>query len=398
MSLLSWRPTAPDPLSVKISGAYAALYMHYGVLTFLPLWLASREVPPTLIGGLMAIPLLLRLVAVAPVVAWAGRKGRVRDALILFTLLGAAMAASTGLIHDHIALLVVFVLFSLAWDQLPVLLDAYAVIAVRVRSLDFGRLRVWGSIGVVVGALGAGALFDVTGIQALPWLAAGLLVLLAAATALTPSDRRLGAADAPAKPGDWKAVLADRQLISAMIAVSLVAGSHGVLLNFGAIHFAAKGWSTGTIGMLISIGVISEVLLLWFGQRILRGGDPRMLILMSAIAGVARWGIMALDPSFPVVFVLQLLNAASAIGPILAMMLIIARRTPAPLVGVAQGLNAVVLGVGLAIVTLGSGALWEQGVAVAYGAMAVMSALAIPLVLGRETPAASLATAEPETA
>lgn len=384
MSTLTWRPRAPDPLSLKASGVYATLYLHYGVLTFLPLWLAHRGVPPTQIGALMAIPLMLRLVAVAPVVAKAGRDGRVRDALILFALLAAAMAASTGLIVDHLILLVVFTFFSLAWDQLPVLADAYAVVAVRARGLDFGRLRVWGSLGVVGGALGAGVLFKATGVGALPWTASGLLLLLALVTRLLPSDGALGGTEASIARGDWKAVVADRQLMAAMAATSLVAGSHGVLLAFGAIQFAANGWSTATTGMLVSIGVLSEVVVLWFGQNLLRGGDPRIMILGSAVAGVARWLLMALNPPLPVVFVLQLLNALSAIAPILAMMLIIARRVPAPLVGVAQGLNAVILGAGLAVVTLASGALWQQGVAVAYGAMALMSALAVPLVLGAE--------------
>lgn len=397
MTALSWRPKLPDALSVKASGVYLSLYLHYGVLTFLPLWLNYRHVPATQIGALMAIPLLLRLVAVAPVVAWSGRKGRIRDALILFALLAAGMAASTGLIADHLVLLIVFVVFCLAWDQLPVLADAYAVVAVRTRGLDFGRLRVWGSLGVVGGALGAGGLFKETGVQALPWTAAALLVVLAIATRLLPSDKLLEVDDAPPRKGDWKAVVADRQLMMAMAATSLVAGSHGVLLNFGAIQFAAKGWSELTIGMLISIGVLSEVVILWFGQKLLRGGDPRFLILLGAGAGVLRWLVMAINPDLPIVFTLQLLNATSAIAPLLAMMLIIARRTPGPLVGVAQGLNAVILGVGLAIVTLGSGFLWQQGVAVAYGAMALMSALAIPLVFGRERPAPVLAAPVPET-
>ncbi|MDB5471557.1 MAG: hypothetical protein JWR84_3117 [Caulobacter sp.] len=393
----TWRPKMPDPLSIKASGVYLSLYLHYGVLSFLPLWLSHRGIPPATIGILMAIPLLLRLVAVAPVVAWAGRRGRLRDALILFALLGGGMAMSTGLIYDHLILLVVFTLFALAWDQLPVLADAYAVIAVRARNLDYGRLRVWGSLGVVGGALGAGGLFQVTGVQALPWVAGGLLVLLALAARLMPSDGRLGEADPPRSKGDWKAVFADRQLILAMAATSLVAGSHGVLLAFASIQFAAKGWSTGTTGLLISIGVLSEVVVLWFGQKLLRGGDPRLLILAGAVAGLLRWGVMALNPGLPVVFVLQLLNATSAIAPLLAMMLIIARRVPAPLVGVAQGVNAVIMGVGLAVVTLASGVLWEAGIAVAYGTMAVMSALAIPFVLGRERPAPVLAAAVPET-
>lgn len=400
MTALSWRPKMPDVLSVKASGVYLSLYLHYGLLTFLPLWLSHRGIAPTMIGVLMAIPLLLRLVAVAPVVAWAGRRGKMRDALILFAVLGGVAAMSTGLIHDHLVLLAIFTLFALAWDQLPVLADAYAVLAVRARGLDFGRLRVWGSLGVVGGAIGGGGLFQVMGIQALPWAAGGLLIVLAAATWLLPSDARLGEAEPPREKGDWKKVFADRQLILAMVATSLAGGSHGVLLGFGSIQWAAKGWSTGTIGLLVSIGVVSEVLLLWFGQKLLRGRDPRILILLSAAAGVARWTIMAFNPGFAVTFVLQLLSAISAIGPILGMMLVIARRAPAPLVGVAQGVNAVIVGIGLAAVTLASGALWQQGVGVAYGAMALLSAVAIPFVMGRErsAPAAIVPASEPEPA
>jgi PPP family 3-phenylpropionic acid transporter len=392
MSLIPFRFSRPDRLTVEVSGAYGTLYLHYGVLTFLPLWLNHRQVPAAQIGALMAIPLFLRLIAVAPVVAWAGRRGRVRDALTLFAILAAAMAASTGLIVDHLALLVVFTFFSLAWDQLPVLIDAFAVMAVRARNLDFGRLRVWGSLGVVGGALGAGVLFQATGIQALPWAAAALLVLLAALSRLLPPDSRLSTDDEAPSRGDWKAVVADRQMMGALIATSLVAGSHGVILNFGAIQWAAKGWSTGTTGMLISVGVLSEIVVLWFGQKLLRGRDPRVLILIAGGFAVLRWVVMAFNPALPVVFALQLLNAITAIAPLLAMMLIIARRVPGPLVGVAQGVNAVVLGVGLALVTLTSGKLWEHGVPVAYGAMALMSALALPLVLGKERPPISPAS------
>jgi MFS transporter, PPP family, 3-phenylpropionic acid transporter len=382
ISLLALRLPPPSRLSVKVSCVYGTLYLHYGLLTFLPLWLASRNVPATQIGALMAIPLLLRLVAVAPVVAWAGRQARLRDALGVFALLASLTAVFTGLLTDHLTLLAVFVIFSLAWDQLPVLADAYAVLAVRARGLDFGRLRVWSSLGVVAGAGAGGWIFDAAGIGVLPWLAAGLLLALAVVTRFTPPDRRLAPPDEAYPRDDWKAVFADRQLVLAMCATSLVAGSHGMLLNFGAIQWSGLGWSATTTGLLVSVGIVSEVLVLWFGQRLLRGRDPRLLILAASGLAVVRWSAMALTPPLGVVIVLQVMNAVTAIAPILGMMLLIARRTPAPLVGAAQGVNAVILGLGLAIVTIGSGMLWERGVPIAYGAMAAMAGLAAPLVLG----------------
>lgn len=382
----------PDSLTVQVSSLYGVLYLHYGVLTFLPLWLKGRDVADAYIGALMAIPLFLRLVAVAPVVAWAGRQARLRDALTLFALLAAISAASTGLVHDHLWLLIIFTLFSLAWDQLPVLTDSYAVLTVRARGLDFGRLRVWGSLGVVAGVSLCGGIFDVGDIGLLPWVAGGLLALLALVSRVVPSDRELMAPEEQRMPGDWKAVFADRQLIGAMIATSLLAGSHGMLLSFGAIQFAGQGWSTTTISMLISISVVSEVLVLWFGQKWLKGADPRILILGGCIAAILRWIGMASNPSLPVVFLLQATGALSAIMPLLGMMLVVARRSPAHLVGVAQGINAVIMGLGLAVVTLVSGLLWERGIPAAYISMACMAALAVPFVLGRENKSAAAAS------
>ena len=391
MTLSSWRPKVPTLLAVTVSGLYLALYLHYGVLSFLPLWLESRGVPATQIGLLMAIPLLLRLVAVGPVVAWSGRRAQLRNALIVFTVIAAVLAMSTAMIVDHLVLLTLFVFFAIAWDQLPVLADAYAVLTVRARGLDFGRLRVWGSLGVVGGSILGGAVFQVGGIGLLPWLAGGLLGVLAVVSLTSPTDRKLSPPDEVRTEGDWKAVFADRQMMLAMFGTSLIAGSHGVLLSFGVIQFTAAGWSSSMVGALLATGVLSEVIVLWFTQKLLKGGDPRGLILVAGVSAVVRWVIMAMTPIAPLVFFAQLLNGLSAMAPVVGMMLLIAHRTPSHLVGVAQGVNAVILGLGLAVVTLGSGFIWGQGPAVAYGAMAVMALLGIPFLLGRETKPAALA-------
>jgi len=62
-----------------VSGLYLALYLHYGFFAFIPLWLKTMGASPEEIGILLAIPLVLRILTVAPFSAWAGRRGRVRD-------------------------------------------------------------------------------------------------------------------------------------------------------------------------------------------------------------------------------------------------------------------------------------------------------------------------------
>ncbi|EZP50028.1 MFS transporter [Sphingomonas sp. RIT328] len=369
----------PRPgLSTRISGLYLAVYLHFGFFGFLPLWLSATGATAGEIGILMAIPLMLRLVTVAPFSAWAGRTGRVRSA-IAFTALGSA-ALITLLLRqpDHLGRVLIVVAFSTTWDQIPVLTDAYAVMAVRRDGLDFGRLRVWGSIGAVASSAGAGWAFGLTGIAALPWLVAALLILPALVTLALPSDRT-AADEAGLAAGSWRQVVGDLTLMRLVVAASLVMASHGVLTSFGPIQWAERGISTGVIGMLQAIAVSAEIVAFWFGSKLLGRRDPGMLIWLAGCVSIVRWLVMAGDPSASLLFVVQLLQGVTATGAILGTMLVIASRVPLASSAAAQGLNAVLLGLALAATTAGAGVLWQRGVSTAYLSMAALAAIAVLL-------------------
>lgn len=363
-------------LSVKVSGLYLALYVHYGFFTLLPLWLRATGATPAEIGLLMAIPLVTRILTVAPFASWAGRHGFVRNAIVATALASAGLVALLLGEPGYAWRVALVIVFSLVWDQLPVLADAYAVMAVRSRSLDFGRMRVWGSIAVIVSNIAAGWSVEQFGIKALPLLIASLLLLPAAIAPLLPRDRELGGKTSPEK-ARWRDVASDRSLIRAMIAVSIIMGSHGVVMSFGAIQWESRGISTSMIGILQAIAVSSEIVAFWVGTKLLGQRNPSILICIAAAAAMLRWLVMALDPSVPVLIATQLLHGISATGSILGIMLLIAARVPLPLSAAAQGLNAVLLGLVLAAVTAGSGMLWSYGTGPAYLAMATLSALGL---------------------
>jgi PPP family 3-phenylpropionic acid transporter len=274
----------------------------------------------------------------------------------------------------HAGRIAIVIAFSIAWDQIPVLTDAYAVMAVRSRSLDFGRLRVWGSIAVVASNAAAGWAIGVLGIKMLPVMVAVVLLAPVVVAFMLPSDRKLSPTEA-ATGGRWRDLVGDRGLVMAMAAASLVMGSHGVLTSFGAIQWTAQGISTTTIGLLQALAVAAEILAFWFGSKLLGQRDPRLLICAGAAAAALRWLIMATSPGLAVLVASQLLNGITATGTILGIMLVIAQRVPANLSATAQGMNAVLLGVILAVATAGSGLLWSYGLAFAYLAMAVLAVL-----------------------
>jgi PPP family 3-phenylpropionic acid transporter len=366
-------PMLPS-LALGVSGLYLSLYLHYGFVGFLPLWLKATGSSAAEIGLLMAIPLILRLLTVAPFSAWVGRRRRVRDAIIATALASAVIVSFLLNEPGHIGRVAIFLAFSIAWDQIPVLTDAYAVMAVRSQSLDFGRLRVWGSIGVVLSSAAAGWAIGLIGLTQLPAIIAALLILPAAVAFLLPQDGKLSAAEGEAL-GNWRDVLRDRTLLKAMAAVSFIMGSHGVLTSFAAIQWSARGVSTGTIGMLQALAVAAEIAAFWFGVKMLGKRDPMILIGIAAATAVLRWMIMATDPSLGILIATQLLHGITSTGAILGIMLIIARRVPAALSATAQGVNAVIMGLVLSVVTAGSGLLWDHGLATAYLAMAACAAI-----------------------
>lgn len=361
-------------LSIGVSGLYLSLYLHYGFFAFLPLWLKATGASPQEIGVLVAIPMILRLLTVAPFSAWTGRRGLVRDAIALTAFASAAIVLMLMGHADHARRVAIVIAFSIVWDQIPVLTDAYAVMAVRARSLDFGRIRVWGSIGVVASNAAAGWVIGSLGILTLPMMIALLLLPPVMVALLLPRDCQL-AGDEETVGGRWRDVVKDKALLKAMVAGSMVMGSHGVLTSFSAIQWTGQGISTGNIGLLQALAVSAEIAAFWFGSKLLGSRDPRLLICLGALAGMLRWGIMASNPGIAVLVVTQLLNGITATGTILGLMLVIAQRVPSSLSAAAQGLNAVLLGVVLAASTAGSGMLWDHGLPVAYLAMAVLAGI-----------------------
>lgn len=366
----------PRRLFLGVSSLYIALYLHYGFFAFIPLWLRHAGAPPSEIGVLMAIPLVLRLLTVAPFSAWAGRRGLVRNAITVTALASAVIIALLIGEPGYAGRIAVVIVFSIMWDQLPVLTDAYAVMAVRSRSLDFGRMRVWGSIGVVISTAAAGWTFEWVGIEMLPILVAALLLLPAITAPLLPPDRAMTAAES-GPTGRWSDVIADRELLRAMIAAAMIMGSHGVLQSFAAIQWTERGIPTSAIGMLQALAVSAEIGAFWFGSKLLGKRNPMLLICIAGIAATFRWTVMAFDPGVPVLIAAQLLHSITSTGAILGTMLVIAARVSLQNSGAAQGLYAVLLGVALAATTAGSGVIWAYGVSAAYLAMALLAALSI---------------------
>lgn len=352
---------------------FASLYLHYGQITpFLPVWYSHRGLTPERIAGLLSIPVFLRVLILAPVMAIADRLRRVRDFIWIATLLAAILLVSMHYLRDFRALVLATALFAIFWDPIQVLADAYTVGNAQDRGLDFGRMRVWASSAYAVASIAAGWLLRRVHAEDIILLGAVTLLAPLCVVPFLPSDRSFKGARKAVR-GEWRQLVTDRALLLMVVAASFVQASHALLNNFASIEWLQQGMSETTVGELWATGIISEAALLWIGRRALGDRSPAVLLLFGAAGSILRWVFMARMPAGLPLFLVQLLNGPSIMAPILAIMLFIERRIAPHLIASAQGIYALSLNACMAAAMLGCGPLWHSLYVNAYLVMAAVA-------------------------
>jgi PPP family 3-phenylpropionic acid transporter len=280
-----------------------------------------------------------------PTIVWAATT--LAGAALLLTTLPVSSGVLLGLLCAH-GLLVAPVL--------P-LAEAITLSVLGERRGDYGRIRLWGSIGFVITALGVGAVVRAVGISAVAWVA-GAPLLLAGWTAVrlpppapvphhgwTGPDRRL----------DWRCV------IPLLVIAALGQAAHGPYYTLFTLDMAGRGVAPWLIGSLWAWAVIAEIALMAASPGIL--SRLRLVTAMRIALALAavRWLVYATDPPLIVIIVGQALHAASFALFHISCVQLIDRFSPAGRKALGQSvLSAVAYGVGGGAGMFAAGRLVQQ--------------------------------------
>ena len=278
-------------------------------------------------------------------------------------------------------LLLVSLVAVAAMQALPPLGDSLTLSAVYSKGLDYGRIRLWGSVGFIVAAAAAGPLVERLGIDAfLPLLLLMLLLTFGAVAALPPATRDPKEKARHGK-GDWRQLLNPR-FLTFLICASLLQASHAAYYAFSTLHWQAAGHSETVIGLLWAEGVIAEVLLFALSGRIVGRMRPSTLLLIGGLCGVVRWLVIGETTWLPALVAAQILHAGTFGAAHLGAMHFIARRAPKTLAATAQSLySALSGGLGMGLALLLAGFLYRENPAFAFFAMAGLTGLAALLAI-----------------
>jgi PPP family 3-phenylpropionic acid transporter len=358
-----------EAFALRLAAFYAALFVTLGVqLPFLPVWLAAKGLDAGAIGIVLAVPMIVRVVAIPMATRAADRRDALRATIMTAAAVAVAGYGALAFAEGVVAIMVVYALASAAYTPAFLLTDAYALRGLARWGRAYGPVRLWGSAAFIVASLGAGSLLDVIPARDLIWLIVAAMGLTAAAAcALAPLSG--GGPQNPATHPSARMLLRNPAFLTVAAAASLVQASHALYYGFSTIAWQTEGLDGTAIGALWALGVLAEIVLFALSARL--PFAPTTLILFGAAGAVIRWSAMALAPPAAALPALQCLHALSFGATHLGALTFVTRAAPPGLGATAQGYLGVALGLVMAGATGLSGVLYGRYGSLAYGAMAL---------------------------
>lgn len=374
----------PIPRGVRLAALHAAIFGGIGVyVPFFPLWLEQRGMPASWIGLVLALPMVVRIVVTAPLMSLVDQGLGLRQ---LIAGAGAGAAAVYALLlwaEDVVALAALVVLLAMAQAPAIPAADLATLQAVRRDSrLDYGRVRLWGSVAFLLASIGSGYLLGMLPADGVIWLLFSLaMIAMATAWAVVPD----AALSHPER--ERTAEPAARRKLSRVLWLVVGAGActqagHAAIYAFGSIHWRDLGFSSASIGFLWAIGVVAEILVFAaLGRRIGGGSAAIGFILVGSAAGVIRYAALAAEPGLATTFALQALHGLTFGATHLGAMGALASLAPEGARGRAQGLMASTHAFAMAGATGLSGPIFRAAGSLVFLAMVPLAALGFVFAL-----------------
>lgn len=360
----------------RLSSFYFWYYAALGGFTpYFARWLHDLGQEALAISVLMGLWYAARIIAPP---TWGDRAAR--SPRPLHWLRAGALLALVGfagflVAREFAALFIVMLVFGFFCNAILPQFEALTLDTLHGRREDYGRIRVWGSIGFIVVTLGYGALIERHGSAWLPLLMLPLFVAIAASTFANRAPQVEAHHDEPA-PGSLLAALRRRGVPNFLLVALLMQLGFGPYYVFFTLHLGEHGHGTDTIGALWALGVLAEILLFVAAPTLLRRHSPRHLMLACLALTAVRWLLIALFPgSLPLLIILQPLHALSFGVFHACCMQLIGVYFPVRLSAQGQALlHAIGAGIGGVLGALLAGVSWELGGGLAcfgFGALAV---------------------------
>ena len=174
-------------LAARLALFYGAYFAAVGIhLPFWPVWLEWRGLDAVEIGYILAAGYWPRIATNLLIPAVSDRLGERRRPMMVLTAVTLAGLLLFALARDFWPLLLLSVLTGASWAAILPLGEAVALGEAKRRDLNYGRIRLWGSIAFILAAIAIGQWLEDAGPAIVLWSIAAVVACLLGACLLLP--------------------------------------------------------------------------------------------------------------------------------------------------------------------------------------------------------------------
>ena len=355
---------------------FVGLFLIQGVfLPYWPVWLKAQGLSAGEIGILLSLPNWVRVFADPLIAQRADHTGNRKTPMMWLAGIYVLTVLAFPVSSNFWWLAGLSVVIGFTFSPLLPLGTTITVHECKTRDLDYGRVRLWGSLAFIFASYGAGWVLDGTSTTWIVWMLFIAGIVNFAITTRMPDPQT----DRSLRSGSSLVYLLRKPVFLIYLGcIGFAQGSHGTYYSFASVHWETVGYSHEMIGTFWSIGVIAEIALFAVAGKFVRGRHPGILFALGAAAGIVRWIVLGSSDGFWMIVLVQPLHAMTFGITHLAAVSFIARAIPQQLATSAQSLMATLsMGVFLGSSIWASGPLYEHFGSHAYYAMAGLSGIAL---------------------
>ncbi|MED4226946.1 MFS transporter [Neobacillus cucumis] len=283
------------------------------------------------------------------------------------------------------ALLVANLIFHFFYPALMPALDSAAGILVQSKQLkNYGKSRLWGSIGFVVAGMILTIFTGALGDKVIVW---ALLLGISVFVCLSLMPAPVVLSDKPNTNHSKKAGILSlfrvKHFILVMIIVILLQAAHASYYNYGYIFLQEIHAPRYLIGVIINIAVIAEIFFFSIADKMFRNFSVGAILALAAVGSTVRWILIFAFPNVIVFSIAQTLHACSFAMGHYAFMKYLIKNIPHAQIPKAQGMySALALSWSTAVFTIFGGYLYEIEPRYAFIGMIVCTIPSMLLALG----------------
>ena len=307
------------------------------------------------IGILASVYSLCMLVA-SPIVARLADRYHRRTVALALCLAGYGVMLfilqkipSENLLPPFVAMLVLYLAMNTFHAPVSPLADSLEVRMAVQHNLNYGGMRMWGSLTFAITAAVFGWVWEQAGFN-FTFVIGGVLMLLTSGVALLLDEGSSAGMDAPASgpaadassPGAHPSPWRDVRFLLLLVSLFLTGATFAMAWTFETIYVVYLGGTQTLIGVMMGLSALCELPPMQYSQHILRRlGDFNSLMLSFLLLALSYFGYWVADSTWSILLV----NVIKGLGFglfFIAAVVIVDRRAPPGLASTYQGIMAAV--------------------------------------------------------